>query len=77
MNWTRPARKDGIVAAIGVLVLLLGTATGNAYSMLAIALIGLGVLALFYRQTVGRNALVALTVAAAAAIAVVIAIAMS
>jgi hypothetical protein len=69
------SRKDGIVTAIGVLVLLLGTATGNAIAMLVMSIVGLAVITIFYRQSFGRIALLVMLVGActAAAVAVLIA----
>lgn len=72
---TADSRKGGLVAAIGVFVLLLGTATGNAHAMLIMAMIALVVISIIYRQQLDRNALVATIVAAAVATAVAIAIA--
>jgi hypothetical protein len=68
------SRKDGIVTAIGVLVLVIGTATGNAYVMLALAVVALVVLAVFFRKRVGRTALLAMAVSAVTVAAVAAAI---
>ena len=68
------SRKDGIVTAIGVLVLLLGTATGNAYAMLVMAIIALAVIAIFYRQRLSRNVLLVILTAAVTAATVAIGI---
>ena len=69
MNTTpvRNSRHDTIVMAIGLLVLLLGTATGNAYAMLAMSVVALSVLALLFRITLGQTVFVAMTAAAATA----------
>jgi hypothetical protein len=71
------SRKSGIVTAIGIVVLLLGTATGNAYAMLAMAVVALVMIAALYREELGRNAwlamVLALTAGTAAAIALAIA----
>jgi O-antigen ligase len=77
MNTTRAtnSRKGGIVAAIGLLVLLLGTATGNAYMMLAMAISALAIIAIVYRGKLGRGAMLAITAATATAITVAFAIA--
>jgi hypothetical protein len=74
---TTPAsnsRRDGIAAAIGILVLILGTATGNAYAMLAMALVAFAVIAIFYRHDLGRRELLLMTLAAATSSVVVFAI---
>ena len=55
--------EDGIVVAIGVLVLLIGTATGSAFAMLAMALVALAVTGIFYRHRLGRNGLQIETIA--------------
>ena len=47
------SRRDNLVTAIGVLVLLLGTATGNAIVMLGLSVVALVVIAVFYRKTIG------------------------
>lgn len=60
------SRNDKIVTAVGLLVLLIGTATGNAYAMLAMSLVALVVMSVFLRN--GRTRLVLLTLAVAAAI---------
>jgi hypothetical protein len=67
---TPKSYKAGIVTAIGVLVLLLGTATGNAYALLALSLIGLAVIGIFLRHELGRSALLVMFVAAAIAVTV-------
>jgi hypothetical protein len=67
-------RKDTIAAAVGVLVLLLGTATGNAWVMLAMSLVALAVMAFLYRRGLGRNMIRAIIVAAATAFVVAFAI---
>jgi len=68
------SRTDSIAAAIGVLVLLIGTATGNAWAMLAMAVVALAALAVMYRRGIGRNIVRAMILAAATAIVVAIAI---
>src|SRR4029450_8230869 len=61
-------RKDGILTAIGVMVLLIGTATGSAYAMLGMAVAGLALsLFLIYRWNLkGNTSLIVLTVAVTA-----------
>jgi hypothetical protein len=68
------SRKDTITAAIGVLVLLLGTATGNAWAMLAMSVVALVVMTVLYRRGPGRNTIRVILVAAATAFVVAIAI---
>jgi len=68
------SRTDSIAAAIGVLVLLIGTATGNAWAMLTMAVVALAALAVMYRRGIGRNLVRAMILAAATAIVVAIAI---
>lgn len=73
MNSARPSNshENGIVASIGVLVLLIGTATGNAYVMLAMAVVALPVMTVLMRQRLQRNVLLAMFAAAIAAVVVV------
>jgi hypothetical protein len=68
------SRKDSIIAVIGVLVLLIGTATGNAWAMLAMSVVALVVMAVLYRRGLGRNMIRAIIVAAATAFVVAIAV---
>lgn len=53
---TPESRNDGVVASIGVLVLILGTATGSAYAMVAMGFAGLVMLAILDRQQFVRHA---------------------
>ena len=71
---TPGSRHDAIVTAIAVLVLMLGTATGNAYAMFAVASFALVILAVFFRQRAGRQAWLLAGVAAAVAAVMAIAI---
>jgi hypothetical protein len=58
-------RKDGIVIAIAIVVLVIGTATGSAYAMLGMAVAGLIVSAILYRGTFQhREGLIVLTATA-------------
>jgi hypothetical protein len=61
------SRSDDILGAIAVVVLLIGTATGSAYVMLAMSVTALVVLALFHRQRIGTGAILAAFVAAVTA----------
>ncbi|HWB10264.1 MAG TPA: hypothetical protein VG826_13620 [Pirellulales bacterium] len=72
MNPTRPSSLDrnGIVVAVGVLVLLIGTATGNAYLMLAMAVVALLVTTVLVRQRLWYHVLLATFAAVIAALAV-------
>ncbi len=63
------SHRDGIVTAIGVLVLLIGTATGSAITLLVMSLIGIIVIPIFYRQQLRQPAwLVMIGIAAIAAV---------
>jgi hypothetical protein len=68
------SRKDSFIAAIGVLVLLLGAATANAWAMLAMSVVALAVMVALYRRGPGRNMIRAIIVAAATAFVVAFAI---
>ena len=58
--------KDAIIIAIGVLVLSLCTATGNAIVMLVMSILGLAVIAMVERPRLRRSAFLVMLVAAAA-----------
>ena len=73
----RHARQDGIVASIGVLVLLIGAATGSAFTMLIMAFVGLVAISLLHRQRLGTSTWLVMTVSAAIAAATAIAINMA
>jgi hypothetical protein len=62
-----PSRRDDILGAIAVMVLLIGTATGSAYVMLGMSVTALFLLALFYRRRIGTGAILAAVVAAVTA----------
>jgi hypothetical protein len=72
MNTTpvKDSRKAEIVTAIGLLVLLLGTATGNAFALLAMSLVALAVITIFYRQELRRHAWLVILAATATAVTV-------
>jgi hypothetical protein len=61
------SRRDDILGAIAVIVLLIGTATGSAYVMLGMSVTALILLTLFYRQRIGTGAILATFVAAVTA----------
>ena len=69
------SRRDDMLGAIGVIVLLIGTATGNAYAMLGLSVTALSLLTVFHRRQIGRGALLVAFVAAvtAAVIGIVVA----
>ncbi len=69
-------RKDDFLGAIAVIVLLIGTATGNAYAMLGVSVAALALMAVFCRRRIGNGPLLVALVAAvtAAAIGIVMAI---
>lgn len=71
------ARKDGIVLALAVVILLIGTATGNAIAMFVASMIALFAVAVFYRRHIGSSSIVAAMAAAVVAIAVVVLISTS
>ncbi len=61
------SNKDGIPIAIAILVLVIGTATGNAYAMLGMAVAGLVLCTILYRwNSKDRAGLVVITATAAA-----------
>lgn len=61
------SRTDDLLGAIAVVILVIGTATGNAFVMLGMSGTALLLLALFYRQRLGSGAILAAFAAAAAA----------
>ena len=70
------SRREDLFGAISVLVLLIGTATGNAIIMVAISLATLFLMLMFGRKRLGRGALLTTFVAAVtvAVIAIVLSI---
>ena len=63
-------RKDGLVVAISILVLVIGTATGNAYAMFGISLAALVLVGLWYRKRIGSGAILITSLAAVTAMAI-------
>ena len=62
------SRRDDMLGVIGVVILLIGAATGNAYVMLGMSAAVLLLLAVFFRRQIGRGApLVSFVVAVTAA----------
>ncbi len=64
------SHRDEIVTAIGVLALLIGTATGNAIAMLTIAIVAFAVISIIHRRKIGLKVLIAVTIAASIGCAV-------
>jgi hypothetical protein len=58
------SRRDDLLGAIAVIVLLIGTATGSAYLLLGMSVTAIVLLALFYRKHVGTGAIFAAFMAA-------------
>ncbi len=58
------SRKDDVIAAVGVLVLLIGTAAGNAYVLLGLSIGALVLMVAFGGRRLGRGALLVGFVAA-------------
>ena len=69
------SRRDDVLGAIGVIILLIGTASGNAYAMLGMSVTAIILLAVFSRRQIGSGALLVAFVAAvtAAVIGIVVA----
>lgn len=74
MNTTdrQRARKEGIVAVIALVVLLIGTATGSAVAMFILAVLGMAIVAVIYARTF--NLKTALVIATSMLIAFAIAV---
>lgn len=68
------SRRDEIVTAIGVLTVLIGTATGNAIAMLTLAIVSIGVISIIYRRRIGLKVLFAIVAASSVGFAAVMAI---
>jgi len=70
------SRRDDILGAIAVIILLFGTATGNAYAMLGMSVTAIILLAVFYRRQIGSGPILVALVAAVTAtvIGIVVAI---
>jgi hypothetical protein len=69
------SRRDDILGAIAVIVLIIGTATGNAYAILGMSVTALILLAVFYRRQIGRGPILLAFVAAVTATVIGIAVA--
>lgn len=70
MNIPNDTKLNGIVTAIGIIVLLLGTATGNAYVMFIMAIAAIVAVAIFGRKSLSWGAVFGMTVAVVTAFAV-------
>lgn len=64
---TTTSRRDDVLGAIGVIILLIGTATGSASAMLIMSVAALTLLAVFYRRQIGSGSLLVAFVAAVTA----------
>lgn len=58
------SRRNDMIGIIGVMILLVGTATGNASVMLGLSLTAIVILTVFYRRQLGSGALLVAFVAA-------------
>ena len=74
MNTANESRMNGFVEAVGIMVLMLGTATGNAYVMLAMAVAAIVAVAILGRTSLSWRALFGMAVAAVTAFALAIGI---
>ena len=67
---TVESRRDGIVVAIGVLTLLIGTASGNALAMVGMSVLGIVLIGGCYRGRWGAMQMLVACVAMVVAFAV-------
>lgn len=67
--------NGSIVTAVGVLVLLVGTASGNAAAMLALSVIALAGITLFHRWQPGRTTWLVMLLSATVAVLTAFAVA--
>jgi hypothetical protein len=58
------SRRDDLLSVIAVIIILIATATGNAYAMLGISVTALIVLAAFYGRRIGSGSILVALVAA-------------
>lgn len=70
MNTPSHPNMDGIVTAIGIGVLLLGAATGSAYVMFVLAVVGMLAVAILAPGRIGWRGLFCAAIAATTAAAV-------
>jgi hypothetical protein len=63
-------RRDGLLVAIALFALLIGTATGNAYAMFGISLAALVLVTIWYRKWISSGALLITSLAAVTAFAI-------
>jgi drug/metabolite transporter (DMT)-like permease len=71
MNTANDSKLNDILVALGIMVLVLGTATGNAYVMFAMAVAAIAAVAIFGRRAISWRAWFGAMVAAVTAVAVV------
>ena len=64
---SKESRRNDLLGAIAVVVLLIGTATGNAFAMLGMSMAALALIAMFYRKQMGSGAILVTLVAAVTA----------
>ena len=64
------SRRDDLLGVIAVVVLLIGTATGNAHAMLGMSVAALFLIGVFCRRRIGSGALLVAIVAAVTAAAI-------
>lgn len=70
MNVPNDSKMNGIVTAIGILVLVIGTATGNAYVMFTMVIAALVAVMILSKSSSSWRGVVGVTVAAVTAFAV-------
>ena len=70
MNTANDSKLNDMLPAVGIMVLLLGTATGNAYVMFAMAVAAIVAVAIFGRRAIRWRAWFGAIAAAATAFAV-------
>jgi hypothetical protein len=61
------SRREDWLGAVAVVVLLIGTATGNALVLLGLSVTTLVLIAVFHRKLMGKGAMLVALVAAVAA----------
>ena len=69
------SRNGGIIAAVGVAVLLIGTATGNAITMLVLSIAGLAAICIIERKRLHKSHF--LVICLSASVACILAYAMT
>lgn len=69
-NHAALSRKGEMLSALAVVILLIGTATGSAIALLAMSMIGLSLMTVFYRKQFSRGLVLAAAMAAITAIGI-------